>query len=65
MPGKIQELKGKIEEAVGKITKNDRLKEVGQIDQTAGQLKQGVSKAKRSAIKDITKMSKVAKKATK
>ncbi len=45
MSGKIEELKGRIKEAAGALTGNDKLREEGQIDQAAGKVKQAVQTA--------------------
>jgi uncharacterized protein YjbJ (UPF0337 family) len=38
--GKTDELKGRVKEAAGALTGNDKLKREGQVDQAAGKLKQ-------------------------
>jgi uncharacterized protein YjbJ (UPF0337 family) len=40
MSGKIDKIKGRIKEAVGVITDNDRLKSEGQLDQVVGEVKE-------------------------
>ena len=45
MGGKMDEVKGRIKEAAGALTGNDKLREEGQIDQAAGKVKQGVQTA--------------------
>jgi uncharacterized protein YjbJ (UPF0337 family) len=62
MPGKLQEIKGKVETALGKVLKSEKLKRAGSVDQAAGQMKQAVSKAKRMAIKDINQAARAVKK---
>lgn len=62
MAGKLQEVKGRVEKAVGKITHNERLQQKGEIDKAAGQLKQAVSQTKRMMNKAITKAARDAKK---
>ncbi|HEY4312613.1 MAG TPA: CsbD family protein [Pirellulales bacterium] len=44
MAGKAEELKGRVKEAAGAITDNNKLRREGQIDQAAGKVKQGVEK---------------------
>lgn len=44
--GKMDEAKGRVKKAVGELTGDDRLKQEGTIDKTAGKLKQGIDKAK-------------------
>jgi uncharacterized protein YjbJ (UPF0337 family) len=61
MAGKLQEIKGRVEVAVGKATKNSKLQQTGKIDQAAGKLKQAVTKSKKAAIKDINEAAKVVK----
>lgn len=45
MSGKTDELKGRVKEAVGAISDDDRLRREGKTDQAAGKIKQGVEKA--------------------
>jgi len=45
MGGKSDEIKGRVKKAAGELTGNDKLKREGQIDKTAGKVKQGVEKA--------------------
>jgi len=44
MSGKIDKIKGRIKEAVGVITDNDRLKSEGQLDQVVGEVKEKVKR---------------------
>jgi uncharacterized protein YjbJ (UPF0337 family) len=44
MSGTTDEIKGRIEEAVGVVTDNQRLKEEGRIDQATGKLKKAVER---------------------
>ena len=44
MTGKSDETKGRIKEAVGAVTHDDKLRREGKIDQTAGKVKQAVEK---------------------
>jgi len=44
MSGTTYEIKGRIEEAVGVVTDNQRLKEEGRIDQATGKLKKAVER---------------------
>jgi uncharacterized protein YjbJ (UPF0337 family) len=44
MTGKADEIKGRVKEAAGAITDDDRLRNEGRIDQAAGKLKQAVEK---------------------
>ena len=45
MSGKGDELKGRVKEAAGAITDDDKLRREGKIDQAAGKVKQAVEKA--------------------
>lgn len=63
MAGKLQEAKGRVEKAVGKVVHSTKLKQKGAVDIAAGQLKQAVSKAKREIVKDINQAAKAAKRA--
>ena len=54
MSGKGDEAKGRIKKAVGELTGNDKLKAEGQVDKTAGKVKQAAEKAVDS-VKDAVK----------
>jgi uncharacterized protein YjbJ (UPF0337 family) len=45
MSGKSDEVKGRIKEAAGAVTDNDKLRREGKIDQAAGKVKQAADKA--------------------
>jgi uncharacterized protein YjbJ (UPF0337 family) len=45
MSGKVDELKGRVKEAIGDLTDNQKLKESGKADKAAGKVKQGVERA--------------------
>ena len=45
MSGKIDEVKGRVKEAAGALTDNDRLRNEGKIDQAAGKVKQAAENA--------------------
>lgn len=45
MPGKGEEIKGRVKEAAGAMTNNNRLRREGKMDQAAGKTKQAVNKA--------------------
>jgi uncharacterized protein YjbJ (UPF0337 family) len=49
--GRAEELKGKIKEAAGKATDNDRLEAQGKADQLTGKVKAGYGDAKEK-VKD-------------
>jgi uncharacterized protein YjbJ (UPF0337 family) len=58
MDGKIDELKGRVKEAAGAMTDNDRLREEGQVDQTKGKVKESIDKAAdkvKGAIDQVTR----------
>ena len=44
MSGKGDEIKGRVKEAAGALTGNERLKREGKVDQAAGKTKQAVEK---------------------
>ncbi len=44
MAGKQDEIKGRVKEAAGAITDNDKLRREGKIDQAAGKVKQAAEK---------------------
>ncbi len=44
MDGKTDEVKGRIKEAVGALTGNDKLRDEGRTDQAVGQIKQATKK---------------------
>jgi uncharacterized protein YjbJ (UPF0337 family) len=43
--GKTDELKGRVKEAAGALTGDEKLKEEGQLDQAVGKIKQTADKA--------------------
>jgi uncharacterized protein YjbJ (UPF0337 family) len=45
MAGKMDQAKGRIKEAGGALTGNERLKQEGKLDQAAGKVKAGATKA--------------------
>ena len=45
MSGKTDEVKGRIKEAAGALTGNDKLRDEGKTDQAVGKVKQVVKKA--------------------
>jgi uncharacterized protein YjbJ (UPF0337 family) len=57
MGGKTDEVKGRIKEAAGALTGNDRLRDEGKTDQAVGKAKQAVQKAAdtiKKAVKKVT-----------
>jgi uncharacterized protein YjbJ (UPF0337 family) len=45
MGGKADEVKGRVKEAAGAVTGNDKLRDAGKTDQAAGKVKQVAEKA--------------------
>ena len=56
MGGKIDKIKGRIKEAVGVITDNDRLKREGQTDQVVGEVKEAAEKVKDKVERVVEKV---------
>jgi uncharacterized protein YjbJ (UPF0337 family) len=54
MSGKTDVVKGRIKEAAGALTGNDKLREEGKTDEAVGETKQAVQKAA-DAVKDAVK----------
>jgi uncharacterized protein YjbJ (UPF0337 family) len=44
MSGKAEEIKGRVKEAAGAITDNEKLRREGKLDQAAGKVKQAAEK---------------------
>ena len=58
MGGKLDIAKGRIKEAAGTLTGNDKLKQDGKTDQVAGKAKETVQKVAdniKEAVKKVTK----------
>ena len=55
MTGKTDVVKGRIKEAAGDLTGNDKLRAEGQTDQAVGKTKEAVQKAADSVKKAVTK----------
>ena len=55
MGGKTDVVKGRIKEAAGVLTGNDKLREQGKTDQAVGKAKQTVQKAADKVKKVVTK----------
>ena len=56
MGGKIDEVKGRIKEAAGALTGNDKLRAEGKTDQVVGKAEQAVQKtadAVKKAVKNV------------
>jgi uncharacterized protein YjbJ (UPF0337 family) len=56
MSGKTDIVKGRIKEAAGALTGNDKLREEGQTDEAVGQTKQAVQKAADTVKKAVRKV---------
>jgi uncharacterized protein YjbJ (UPF0337 family) len=56
MGGKTDVVKGRIKEAAGALTGNDKLRDQGKTDQVVGKTKQAVDKAASSAKKAVKKV---------
>jgi uncharacterized protein YjbJ (UPF0337 family) len=56
MGGKIDVVKGRIKEAAGALTGNDKLREEGRTDQAVGKAKQAVQAAANTVKKAVKKV---------
>ena len=56
MSGKTEEVKGRIKEAAGALTGNDRLREEGKDDQAVGKTKQAAEKVVDKVKKAVDKV---------
>ena len=57
MSGKTDEVKGRIKEAAGALTGDDKLRDEGKTDQAVGKTKQAIQKAAdtvKDAVKKVT-----------
>ena len=57
MSGKTDEVKGRIKEAAGALTDNEKLREEGKTDQAVGKIKQVAEKAIDKAKTAVKKVS--------
>jgi uncharacterized protein YjbJ (UPF0337 family) len=55
MAGKADIAKGRVKEAAGAITDDDKLRREGKVDQAVGKAKDAVSKAKEAVKKAVNK----------
>jgi uncharacterized protein YjbJ (UPF0337 family) len=58
MTGKSEEIKGRIKEAAGALTGDDKLRREGKLDQATGKVKQAVEKVvkkTKDVVKDLKK----------
>lgn len=44
MSGKAEEVKGRIKESAGALTRNEKLKNSGRADETSGKVKQAITR---------------------
>ena len=56
MSGKTDVVKGRIKEAAGALTGNDKLRQEGKTDQAVGKVKQAVQKAADTVKKAVKKV---------
>jgi len=56
MSGKTDEVKGRIKEAAGALTGNDKLREEGKVDQAVGKTKQAAQKVVDKVKKAVDKV---------
>jgi len=56
MSGKTDVVKGRIKEAAGALTGNDKLRAEGKVDQAVGKTKQAVQKAADTVKKAVKKV---------
>ena len=47
LDGKVEQLKGKVKQAAGDLTDNERLHEEGQVDEAAGNVQEGFGRGRR------------------
>jgi len=58
MSGKSEELKGRVKEAAGALTDDEKLRREGKLDQATGKVKQAVEKVvekTKDIVKDLKK----------
>ena len=65
MSGKTDVVKGRVKEAAGALTDNNRLRREGKTDQVVGKVKEAVSKVKEAADKAVDRARKDTKRRTK
>lgn len=56
MSGKSDELKGRVKEAAGAMTDNDKLRREGKVDQAKGKVKQAVDEAADKAKEAVDRL---------
>ena len=58
MSGKTDVIKGRIKEAAGDLTGNDKLRDEGKTDQAVGEVKQAVAGAVEAVTEEVKKTAK-------
>lgn len=56
LDGKVDQIKGKVKQATGDLTDNDRLRDEGVADEAAGEVQEGFGRGRRKvgeAIEDL------------
>ena len=59
--GKVDEAKGKVKQAVGALTGDDKLKAEGHVDETVGKVEAAIGRTSRKAGEAITSVGKAVK----
>jgi uncharacterized protein YjbJ (UPF0337 family) len=59
--GNVDQVKGKVKQAVGTLTSDDKLKAEGEVDETVGKVEAAVGRTSRKAGDAITRVGKVVK----
>jgi uncharacterized protein YjbJ (UPF0337 family) len=59
--GTVDQAKGKVKQAVGKLTGDKKLKAEGQVDETVGKVEAAVGRTRRKAGDAITRVGKAVK----
>ena len=59
--GNLDQAKGKVKQAVGTVTGNDKLKAEGHVDETVGKVEVAVGRTSRKAGDAITRVAKAVK----
>jgi uncharacterized protein YjbJ (UPF0337 family) len=59
--GNVDQAEGKIKQAVGTLTGNDKLKAEGQVDETVGKVEAAVGRTRRKTAESVTRVGKAVK----
>ncbi len=54
--GKVDQVKGKVKQAVGTLTRSDELKAEGRVDETVGKVKAAIGRTSRKTGDAITRV---------